>query len=350
MRHNCLLIALVTAAITVAGCTPRVRVRQSPGPTDTGIRYYRPKPYLRIEPAGSVVTEGKVSTTTPSDEFVAISLEYLPDFSEEYSIDVRPGLGSANVSVGLTDGWNLTSLNQELDTQFDENVKAVAELAKAATGFIPSAKSTDSAVPGTMQRFVVAATNVPIGYYESVISKDTCGKKRLYGWRYVGFLPFTPCPTEMCGTQHLACGSVPSDLFGIVFQNGVMTFKHLDEIAGPCDTTRLPVGTGEFIQSNSSREKMDALVRAIKKAILQNNGREAIVDAALADDAMTVRLNIELLGPIEQVTTRERFIKSLVSQSDVELALLELGDPIPSIATLIGLSAADEDVQLARDE
>ena len=34
--------------------------------------------------------------------------------------------------------------------------------------------------------YVVAASNVPIGLYESVFD-TTCGKKYLKGWRYVGF-------------------------------------------------------------------------------------------------------------------------------------------------------------------
>ncbi|MCS7471615.1 hypothetical protein NZK35_33625 [Stieleria sp. ICT_E10.1] len=342
MRHKSLpavllAVGLLTAMVGSLGCTPRVRIRAAPGPDDTGIRYYRPKPYLRIEPGGSVVTEGKVSTTRPSDEFVAISLEYLPDFSEEYSIDVRPGLGSAHVSVGLTDGWNLTSLNQELDSQFDENVKAIADLAKAGTGFLPTAKDSRGSVPGSSQKFVVAATNVPIGYYESVISKDACGKKRLYGWRYVGFLPFSPCPTEMCGGQHLVCGSVPSELFGIVFDNGVMTFKRLDAIPEVADTTRQPVSTGQFVVSASRQEKLDAMTIAIRQAILQNEGMESNVHVTQADDWMTVRWDIELLGTTAKNTTRERFIKSLVQHEAVEQALHDLGDPIPSIMPIAGL-------------
>ncbi|QEF96618.1 hypothetical protein Mal15_06460 [Stieleria maiorica] len=343
MRHNCAARSVVTATLLAAtvicgGCAPRVRVRQAPGPDDTGIRYYRPKPYLRVEPGGSVVTQGKVSTTTPSDEFVAISLEYLPDFSEEYSIDVRPGLGTANVSVGLTDGWNLTSLNQELDSQFDENVKAIADLAKAGAGFIPSAKHSGGAVTGSTQKFVVAATNVPIGYYESVISKDACGKKRLYGWRYIGFLPFSPCPTEMCGTQQLPCGAVPSDLFGMVFDNGVMTFKRLDAIPEIADTTRQSVSTGQFVVSASRQEKLDAMAGAIRKAILQNDGVESIVQVNQGDDSMSVQWDIELLGATAKNTTRERFIKSLVQHEAVEQALHDLGDPIPQIQPIAGLA------------
>ena len=108
---------------------------------DTGIQYYRPKPYLLVSPAGvTVSTESSdggtktVITTGESDRFVHISLQYVPDFGEEYSITVRSGLGVNNTTITLQDGRNLTSINQQLDSRFDENVKAVAELVKAAGG------------------------------------------------------------------------------------------------------------------------------------------------------------------------------------------------------------------------
>ena len=61
----------------LVGCSPKVVVRKSNGVHDTGIKYYRPKPYLLITPGNSSVTvkEGnsKAATTTfKSDEFVSI--------------------------------------------------------------------------------------------------------------------------------------------------------------------------------------------------------------------------------------------------------------------------------------
>ena len=32
---------------------------------------------------------------------------------------------------------------------------------------------------------------------ESVINPDATGKKRMWGWRYVGFAPFNSCPTDI---------------------------------------------------------------------------------------------------------------------------------------------------------
>lgn len=201
------------------GCTPRVIVRQSPTADDEGIRYYRPKPYLLIS--------ALQKDTTASPDYVSITLDYLPDFSEEYSINVRPGLGIADVNVGLEDGWNLVSLNQKLDSQTDENIKATGELLKSVAGFSnPNSGNAQSTARPVAQ---VPAHNVPLGYYEAVIGKNRSGKKQLFGFRYIGFLPFQACPVELCGSATAACDNCM--LYGLTFDSGVMTFKPLCEMA-----------------------------------------------------------------------------------------------------------------------
>jgi hypothetical protein len=336
MRCRLIWVGALLLAVSLTGCTPRVRVRSSPGPSDTGIRYYRPKPYLLVQPAGRVVREGRTSTTTPSDEFVSLTLQYLPDFSEEYAIDVRPGLGSAEVSIGLEDGWNLISVNQSLDSQVDERIEATAELADAASGFVPTSQD-DIAGERPQQHFVVAATNVPLGYYESVLGKDACGKKRLYGWRYLGFLPFTACPTEMCGSQQLPCHGLPTDLFGIVFDSGVMTFRRLDQISQVADTRRVTVGSGSFVLDAPTAFRLDRLGRAVRRAVLEEFGSEAEVRARLAQEPGVVTLSIEVQGPIDERTTREELIQELMSHPAVEEALLALDNPVPSFERIEGL-------------
>lgn len=227
----------VGLCISLPACTPKVSVVKNPGDCDEGIRYYRPKPYLLISPATNTITEYDASgqkkaksTTGIGDHYVNIEMQYLPDFGEEYSINVSPGLGSANVGVTLEDGWNLTGLNQELDTQFDETVTALAELAGAvapvATGGGRSVVGPASGVKHE-RRWVVPATNIPLGYYESVVSRDqTTGKKRLYGWRYVGFAPFNGCPLEMAGVEYKNCCD-PGAIYGLAFVEGVMVFKQI---------------------------------------------------------------------------------------------------------------------------
>jgi hypothetical protein len=214
-----ILYALCTLALIIdLGCAPRVIVRQSPGAEDEGIRYYRPKPYLLVTPLEK--------DTAASPDYVSIKLEYLPDFSEEYSIDVRPGLGLADVSVSLEDGWNLVSINQKLDSQTDENIKATAELLKSVGGLAVPTSGLQSTGHPVAQ---VPAHNVPLGYYEGVIGKNRYGKKQLFGFRYIGFLPFQACPIDLCGSSAAACDSCM--LYGLTFDSGVMTFKPLCEMA-----------------------------------------------------------------------------------------------------------------------
>ena len=212
------LVLCALSSIVFLGCTPRVIVRQSPTPDDEGVRYYRPKPYLLISALHK--------DTTASPDFVSITLDYLPDFSEEYSINVRPGLGIADVNVSLEDGWNLVSINQKLDSQTDETIKATGELLKSVAGL---ASPNSGSQQATRPIINVPAHNVPLGYYEAVIGKNRHGKKQLFGFRYVGFMPFQACPVELCGSSVAACDNCM--LYGLTFDSGVMTFKPLCEMA-----------------------------------------------------------------------------------------------------------------------
>ncbi|QEG43329.1 hypothetical protein [Roseimaritima ulvae] len=207
------------------GCTPRVIVHANPSKDDNGIRFYRPKPYLKIEPAEVAVDKTRTELV-PS--MVKISLAYLPDFSEEYAIDVRTGCGTANVGIKLEDGWNLTEISQDLDSQTDENIEAISGLVKAVGGIVPTAAASDAAADIS---FTVPSRNVPIGFYESVVGRDGHGCKRLYGFRYVGFLPYAGCPVDMGGHEQACCGDGLQPLYGLTFDNGTMVFQPLDAMA-----------------------------------------------------------------------------------------------------------------------
>ena len=128
---------------------------------------------------------------------------------------------STNTEFTLEDGWKLTGLNVKLDSQFDENMKAAAEVMKA----VPT--SGDSVFNKSATR--VRGTNIPFGLYEAVVGKYN-GSKRLYGFRYVGFLPYSNCPVEFGGCEPACCDSTV--LYGIVFDKeaGVMVFKELSQI------------------------------------------------------------------------------------------------------------------------
>ncbi len=343
---------LVLLNLTSLGCSPRVRVIASPGPKDQGVRYYRPKPYLLVEPSGTTVTDSKKNVTlSPSDEFVSIRLEYLPDFSEEYAINVSPGLGDADVKITLEDGWNLTSLNQDLDSQFDENVTAISDLAKAAAGFVPSGgpenRSGDRGGPlGSSRKFVVPATNVPIGYYESILSRDSCGRKRLQGWRYIGFVPFAPCPVDACATtQTLQCDALPSELFGLVFRDGAMQFRRLNEIPldvdqdGDGGEPRKSISYGEYEVTESTADRLLDLERAIQRGILQQFGAGSTVTARFDSAGQGVQVSVDLKDAVDdQADSKTRFVKEILKFEGLEDSLVALGDPALTFETVTGLT------------
>lgn len=222
MIKKWLAVLLITGIFTGCSAVSGVRVVKNPQDYDSGIRYYRPKPYLKVSPA------------EPTGRMVKLSLEYLPDFTEEYSIHAR-----GKTSVSLKDGWNLVGVNTKAEPPKEEPKEEPP---------LPDLKVPDA---------VVAASNVPIGYYESVIVKE--GETKVFkGWRYIGFTPLagsvssggvspnggrrpnnghgTTCPGMGCpgpfACQTGAASNPYEPLYGLVFFNGAMTFRQLNEIAG----------------------------------------------------------------------------------------------------------------------
>ncbi len=296
-------LLVLTSLVGAIGCTPKVLVRKSPDDHDRGIRYYRPKPYLKIEPAEIAVskTESKIAPG-----LVRISLVYLPDFSEEYSISVRSGLGIADVGIKLEDGWNLTEISQELDSQTDENVKAMGSLLSAAGGLIPTSANERAAENVS---FTVPARNVPIGFYESVVGRDQCNVKRLYGFRYLGFMPFAGCPIEMDGHSHAscqdpgACGQHPAgSLYGLTFAGGEMVFQPLDVMAVTPAVSALAISEKQSTQAQANQPNEMATPSGAPDAVgLETRLRAHLIDlgmnvnavnATSNDDSMNVRVLI----------------------------------------------------------
>ena len=95
MPHRPLALLALFLPLLLAACASTT-VKKDPGQHDRGIRYYRPKPHLLIQ-----------STLDKPGETVAVSLEYLPAFAEEYSIHIRTGIGT-NKSPGRWPAWKAT--------------------------------------------------------------------------------------------------------------------------------------------------------------------------------------------------------------------------------------------------
>ena len=290
---GCSVLALTGSMFS--GCT-RVDVKKVRGDHTKGVRYYRPKPYLFI--TGEIASAGedkkpvmrvfqdspvevkvaenatnaskialasakqppdvreddqrmdrqggdegmdrKVAIDSPTVQKISMKLEYLPDFSEEYAINLKPGLGSGKFDFKLENGWNLTSLNAETDQQTDEIIGSIGSLVGAALplfGNKAANESTDKQVQNTSEcPPTIYGSNVPFGFYEAVIACDPHGRKQLYGWRYVGFMPFQACPVEPRGAQQVCCDT--QDIYGMVVVNNVLQFQKIHEIPTmPIDPT-----------------------------------------------------------------------------------------------------------------
>ncbi len=237
-----ILVTLAAALTCVSGCGPRASWVRNPGPDDDGLRYYRPKPYILVAPA-LIASESEHAKSLDSNTQVAaykISLCYLPDFGEEYSVHIHPGLGASKLSVTLENGWNLTSINQDLDSKTSDNVNAAAGLVKALTpgGLYtpPAATARDingkEKVPAAIPDAFVFGHEVPIGYYEAVVGRSPHdGAKRLLGFRYVGFLPFASGPVDTTAAATACCADGSETLYGLVLEKGVLIFNPLSELA-----------------------------------------------------------------------------------------------------------------------
>lgn len=112
------LILLSASLFLLAGCAGVEVTRVKNGSDNGGIRFYRPWPYLLVVPAANGGVEAKTV--------------YLPRLDQEYSIKVKPGLGTVNGKFTLSDGWNLTDFGDTRDSKVPETIAALSGAATAA--------------------------------------------------------------------------------------------------------------------------------------------------------------------------------------------------------------------------
>jgi hypothetical protein len=113
-RRFGVLVFAVILVVWLAGCASVTVTPLTKGDRTTpGVRYYESEPYLLVAKD-------------------TIQLVWLPNYNMGYAVRTRPGLGKADGSVKLADGWRLTELGAIVDTKIPETISAVADLLKAA--------------------------------------------------------------------------------------------------------------------------------------------------------------------------------------------------------------------------
>lgn len=132
MRKPSHLLILAVALLTACA---GVRVsRLTPGNDRVeGVRFYRPAPYLLVAMDDKGVLRA--------------SLIYLPKMNEEYVVQVKPGIGSAEAKFKLEDGWNLTEFGATSDSKTAELVTSLTGLLQAAAAELKAA-GAPSPAPG----------------------------------------------------------------------------------------------------------------------------------------------------------------------------------------------------------
>jgi hypothetical protein len=86
-----------------------------------GIRFYRPYPYL-------LVTKAK------EGENLECKIVYLPNTNENYAINIKSGIGTAETKFTLENGWNLTGYGETRDSKTVEMITALTGSLKDLTG------------------------------------------------------------------------------------------------------------------------------------------------------------------------------------------------------------------------
>lgn len=128
MRNN--FIAAVVAAFTITSCAT-YNVHKAKNSSEAGIRFYQPRPYLMVK-------EG-------ADKGLVYDVIYLPDYSNEYIVKKKGFIGTANVTIKLENGWNVTDFGSTYDSKTPETLTALAGLLPA----LMSSNAANSNVPAS---------------------------------------------------------------------------------------------------------------------------------------------------------------------------------------------------------
>lgn len=133
-------LACLCLLLLPLGCARVTVTHVQAGDRSPGVHFVRPRPYLLVSSQGKDLKS---------------EILWLPDLSQEYTVNLESGLGKANLNLKLKDGWMLTELGGETDTKFPET----------ATAF------------GNVLETIRTAASDPVGLYR--IDIDTAGNVKL---------------------------------------------------------------------------------------------------------------------------------------------------------------------------
>lgn len=188
--------------LALCSCASVTVTHVAPGDVSSGVHFNRSRPYLLIskqikaasqkitkeetktEPATDLAqvekapktaekttsTKGATTVVKATSEDVAPTVEYtskivyLPDPSQEYTVELHSGIGSAHGSVKLVDGWMLAEFGGTADSKATDLASTAATLA------------------GTVITATAAAAAPAEGLYRIDIAPDGAVKLNKQSW------------------------------------------------------------------------------------------------------------------------------------------------------------------------
>jgi hypothetical protein len=113
-RANYLIIGIISFCF-LSGCASVNFYTGSDLTGKTGLKYYNVKPYLLVEPNAT------------KDNSVKTSVIYLPDLANPNYLAIKPGFGSSELKVALTNG-SLSSVGLLNESKIPESINSLAAL------------------------------------------------------------------------------------------------------------------------------------------------------------------------------------------------------------------------------
>ena len=162
--------AVVLSAVLVCACARVIVTHVPAGDVSNGVHFYEPRAYLLVgmehKTDEKKTDENKAGEKTKVPDHYTSQIIWLPDPSRRFNVEVKPGLGTVDGNMKLSNGWMLSEFGAKSDSKIPETVTSVSGLVKEAAGF------------------AAAEVTSEVGLYRIDIAPDGSVKLvKQHGWR-----------------------------------------------------------------------------------------------------------------------------------------------------------------------
>ncbi len=173
-------ISLLACIFLLSSSCATVKFYDSSSKKETGIKVYSAKPYILVEYTKIPSAQGPKKSKTPSEDSLTIktSIIYLPDLVNPQYIKIKPGIGSNDLKLTMTDGI-LTSYGLTTNTKIPETITAATGLLTGLTSAVSSLATTSKGIVRNIETLTTEKVEKPdFELYEFIIDNDNSIKLR----------------------------------------------------------------------------------------------------------------------------------------------------------------------------